>query len=152
MASLRTVEIDYEGMGDRYFNKQQRVMEDLRDSISTVEYDPTKEGPNGQASIFGEGATHYNNGNEIKHFINQDKLASSHTLSRTGSIGPSVYDMYRNTDSYRGIKLSTPVTASNAYNYKSVVGEPPACRGTAGYKPNDLLLVTDSRTKARNPF
>ena len=42
MASLRTVEIDYEGMGDRYFTKQQRVMEDLRDSISTVEYDPTK--------------------------------------------------------------------------------------------------------------
>ena len=40
MASLRTVEMDYEGMGDRYFNKQQRVMEDLRDSISTVEYDP----------------------------------------------------------------------------------------------------------------
>ena len=37
MASLRTVEIDYEGMGDRYFTKQQRVMEDLRDSISTVE-------------------------------------------------------------------------------------------------------------------
>tara|TARA_Y100000004_G_C8882894_1_gene398383 strand:- start:306 stop:764 length:459 start_codon:yes stop_codon:yes gene_type:complete len=152
MASLRTVEIDYEGMGDRYFTKQQRVMEDLRDSISTVEYDPTKAGPNGQASIFGEGATHYSNGNEVKHFINQEKLAGSHTLSRTGSIGPSVYDMYRNTDSYRGIKLSTPVTASNAYNYKPVVGEPPACRGTAGYKPNDLLLVTDSRTKARNPF
>lgn len=135
MASLRTVEIDYEGMGDRYFNKQQRVMEDLRDSISTVEYDPTKAGPNGQASIFGEGATHYNNGNEIKHFINQDKLASSHTLSRTGSIGPSVYDMYRNTDSYRGIKLSTPVTASNAYNYKPVAGEPLRVEEQQGINP-----------------
>lgn len=135
MASLRTVEIDYEGMGDRYFNKQQRVMEDLRDSISTVEYDPTKAGPNGQASIFGEGATHYNNGNEIKHFINQDKLASSHTLSRTGSIGPSVYDMYRNTDSYRGIKLSTPVTASNAYNYKPVAENPLRVEEQQGINP-----------------
>ena len=152
MASLRTVEMDYEGMGDRYFNKQQRVMEDLRDSISTVEYDPSKLGPNGQGSIFGEGATHYNNGNEIKHFINQDKLASSHSLSRTGSLGPSVFDMYRNTDSYRGIKLSTPVTARNAFNYKAVKGKAPVSRETAGYKPSDLLLVSDSRTKARNPF
>ena len=81
MASLRTVEMDYEGMGDRYFNKQQRVMEDLRDSISTVEYDPSKLGPKGQSSIFGEGATHYNNGNEIKHFINRKTSEFPHTKS-----------------------------------------------------------------------
>jgi|TARA_R110002074_G_scaffold264586_1_gene436723 hypothetical protein len=152
MAHLRTVEIDYEGMGDRYFNRQQKIMENLRDTISTVEYDPTEVGPNGQGSIFGEGATYYNNGNEVKHFINQEKLADSYSLSRTGSIGPSVYDMYRNTDSYRGIKLSTPVTARNAFNYKAVKGNAPVSRETADYKPNDLLLVTDSRTKARNPF
>jgi len=41
MAELRTVRIDYEGMGDRHFNRQQRVMEHLRDTIPTVEYDPT---------------------------------------------------------------------------------------------------------------
>ncbi len=151
MAHLRTVEMDYEGMGDRYFNRQQKIMENLRDSISTVEYDPTKVGPNGQGSIFGEGATHYNNGNEVKHFINE-KLADSYSLSRTGSIGPSVYDMYRNTDSYRGIKLSTPVTARDAFNYKPVKSKPPVSRDTASYKPNSLLLVSDSRTTPLNPF
>ena len=66
MAELRTVRIDYEGMGDRYFNRQQRVMEHLRDSIPTIEYDPTQIGPNGQGSIFGEGATYYNNGNDYR--------------------------------------------------------------------------------------
>jgi len=152
MAHLRTVEMDYEGMGDRYFNRQQKIMENLRDSISTVEYDPTKVGPNGQGSIFGEGATHYNNGNEVKHFINQEKLADSYSLSRTGRLGPAVYDMHRHTDSYRVIKHSAPVTARDAFNYKPVKSKPPVSRDTASYKPNSLLLVSDSRTTPLNPF
>jgi len=152
MAYLRSVKMDYEGMGDRHFNQQQKVMEKLRDSISTEEYDPTAVGPEGQASIFGGGATHYNNGNDVRHFIDQDALAGAHSLSRTGAIGPSVFDMYRNTDSYRGVKLSTPVTSSNAFKSVPNLGTAPSSKNTAAYKPSNLLLVSDSRTKSRNPF
>jgi len=152
MAELRTVRIDYEGMGDRHFNRQQRVMEHLRDTIPTIEYDPTQIGPNGQGSIFGEGATYYNNGNDIRYFVDQDALAQSHLITRTSALGPSEFDLYGDDDTYKGVRVANPVDYTTAFNYPINVGKPAVSRDTAAYKPNDLLLVSDSRTKAHNPF
>ncbi len=139
-------------MGDRHFNRQQRVMEHLRDTIPTVEYDPTQIGPHGQGSIFGEGATYYNNGNDIRYFIDQDALAQSHSITRTSALGPSEFDLYGDSETYKGVKVAKPVDYTTAFNYPINVGKPAVSRDTAAYKPNDLLLVSDSRTKAHNPF
>ena len=152
MAHLRTTEIDYEGMGDRVFQQHQAIMETLRDQIPTVQYNPKSYDPNiVQGSIFGEGTTHYSNGNRPEMVVNQERMANMPSLNRTGAMR-SVFDLHSNEATYDNIPLSKRVNYSNAYNTPLRMTQPPVDAADAQYKPNELLLVYDSRTKTGSPF
>ena len=151
MAQLRTAKMDYEGMGDRVFNREQRVMESLRDSLNTVEYDPTKQDPRNQGAVFGDHATYYSNGNRISECVDQASLVQSQGVDRTGTLGPSAFDLHSGDATYRNIPLTQPVNSRQAYN-NTPRGEAPVAGHTANYAPNGLLKVRDSRTKAQNSF
>ena len=152
MAQLRSTQMDYEGMGDRVFQQQQEIMETLRDQIPSIEYDPNRYDPNNeQGSVFGGGTTHYNNGNRPAMAVNQGQMAHNPSLNRTGAVR-SVFDLHSNEATYDNIPLSTRVNYSTAYNTPLRMSQPPVDAADAQYKPNELLLVTDSRTKSRSPF
>ncbi len=152
MAQLRTTEMDYEGMGDRVFQQHQQIMETLRDQIPTAEYNPDNYDPKStQGSVFGGGTTHYSNGNRPEMVVNQGQMANNPSLNRTGAVR-SVFDLHSNETTYDSIPLSTPVTAATAYNTPLRMTQPPQDASNAQYKPNELLLIKDSRTKSGSPF
>jgi hypothetical protein len=152
MAHLRSTQIDYEGIGDRVFQQQQAIMEDLRDQIPSIEYDPSRYDPsNEQGSVFGGGTTHYSNGNRPSMAVNQAQMANNPSMNRTGAVR-SVFDLHSNEATYDNIPLSRRVNYSNAYNTPLRMSQPPVDAANAQYQPNELLLVTDSRTKTRSPF
>jgi len=85
MATLRSTSFDYAGIGDKFFDSQNKIMQTVRDNANIKEVRPDQISPEAPAQqVFGVANTHYSNGNQPHLAVDAENMAHSVMRTRTG--------------------------------------------------------------------